>query len=1217
MTDPSRPPHRADSDPGHPTPTRALPFHTLLPVLVLALAVAWLGSQGYRINHRDEAVALLTVNDLLRSDSEVNKLLLQLRFGASRNYDPLVAELGRMQAKLSDLKTRVPRLSDELRTRYDVTIAALEWRLISKTHLIEDFKSDNALLRNSLLFLPGTIAQFDRQLTDAVTDSGVRSNLLRLSRAMLTVADASATGQTNDIGHLIQALDFKVLAASRPDELERLLDHARLIERLTPSVDQLLRRATALSLEDSAGDLIAVLNDGIEREHSYHQAYNLLLVLVTALLLVYLVALYRRLNRRTAQLTSSHARLQAEVAQREHAQALLTAQAQVLEPMVRNAPLKQVLETLCESIEKLTPGSMAAVLLSNADHSMLGNGVSLSLPPTYGAALDQLPIGPDHGSCGTAAFLGEPVLVTDIQQDPRWARYRELAREHGIGACWSAPFFSRNDTVLGTFSLSYSQPHSPGVREREILARASKLATIAVEHDRAEREATAGRERYRHIFDAVPVSLWEQDYSRIKTRLDALTNEGIDDLPGWLDDHPDTLIELMDGIDASQVNRATLEMFGAPDLETLLQHRKALVSFESMDSIRDRLVSLAEGKRLYRGNTTYKTLSGQRIEVMVSIAFPAPDSDFSQVLVSVLDITALKQAEAELQDAKELAETTLDSIADGVITTDRNGNINTLNPTAHTLTGWPGEEAIGQPIDEVLPLIDQWSNQRLPVPVSRCLLEQRPIPMGEHIGIIDRNGKEHGIEVSTAPLRHSVHQSGGSAIIIRDVTETRRLARELVHQASHDSLTGLINRRAFEERLEAALSTAQDEDRSHALCFLDLDQFKIVNDTCGHVAGDELLKRLSARLRSKIRGRDTLGRLGGDEFAVLLEDCPLERAEEISDDLRKTVQDFRFTWDGRKFELGVSIGVTAITSRAQSCARLLSEADVACYAAKDLGRNRVHIHQPEDLETEQRHRELQWAADLTNALDQNRFRLFCQPLAALTDDREPPHYEVLLRLRDVEGNEVMPGAFIPAAERYNLMQSIDRWTIEHTFAFYAKHLAHPSRPPITLAINLSGNSLSREGLVPYILDQSRRFDIPPERFCFEVTETAAIGNIGQAAEFIRQLKARGFLFALDDFGTGLSSFAYLKNLPVDYLKIDGAFVRDMDTDPADEAMVRAINQIGHTMGKKTIAEWAENDAIVARLGEMEVDFAQGYAIGRPRPIAEVFGVESDTSGEGS
>jgi diguanylate cyclase (GGDEF)-like protein len=426
----------------------------------------------------------------------------------------------------------------------------------------------------------------------------------------------------------------------------------------------------------------------------------------------------------------------------------------------------------------------------------------------------------------------------------------------------------------------------------------------------------------------------------------------------------------------------------------------------------------------------------------------------------------------------------------------------------------------------------------------------------------------------------------------------------LSYQATHDTLTGLINRREFEARVERALASARSHGQVHTLCYLDLDQFKVVNDTCGHVAGDELLRQLSTLLQSRLRERDTLARLGGDEFGVLLENCDAASAQPIAELLRQTVKDFRFFWQERAFGIGVSIGMVEINADSGNLASLLSAADAACYAAKDLGRNRVHVYQEQDGEVERRRGEMQWAVRIGQAMEENRFRLYRQPILPLAEGSPwPAHQEILLRLLLDDGQPVLPMAFIPAAERYNLMPAIDRWVISKVCSLFHECFGDDPNGPI-LTVNLSGHSLCDDNFLGFV---ERQFDlngVPHGRICFEITESAAITNLREAIHFIEAMKSKGCTFSLDDFGSGLSSFNYLKNLPVDYLKIDGAFVRDMDTDPMDEAMVEAIHRIGRVVGLRTIAECVESAAILERLKRIGVDYVQGDWLAAPVPLTD-------------
>ncbi|MGB5605051.1 MAG: EAL domain-containing protein, partial [Gammaproteobacteria bacterium] len=457
-----------------------------------------------------------------------------------------------------------------------------------------------------------------------------------------------------------------------------------------------------------------------------------------------------------------------------------------------------------------------------------------------------------------------------------------------------------------------------------------------------------------------------------------------------------------------------------------------------------------------------------------------------------------------------------------------------------------------------------------------------------------------GVLVALVVMRRT---SQAEAVLLNQVSQERELQQQLSYQASHDALTGLINRFEFEKHLQWALDSAHREQTTHALMYLDLDQFKVVNDTCGHVAGDELLRQLSAILERHVRSHDTLARLGGDEFGVILKDCAPEYSISVANELLNNVQEFRFVWEDKTFAIGASIGVVMIDANSKSLTDILSAADSACYSAKDAGRNRVHFVREDDETIADRHGEMQWVARITEALEKDRFVLFGQQIKPVNagDGGSLGLIEILVRMADGNGGLIPPGAFIPAAERYNLMASLDRWVITETLKWLNKNAA-VSEQLGKCSINVSGQSVGDARFLEYLLELLADSSIPASKICFEITETSAIINLNLASRFITELKGIGCTFALDDFGSGISSFAYLKNLPVDYLKIDGAFVRDIVDDPIDAAMVHSINEIGHVMGKKTIAEFVENDAILDKLRSIGVDYAQGYGIDKPKPL---------------
>ena len=576
--------------------------------------------------------------------------------------------------------------------------------------------------------------------------------------------------------------------------------------------------------------------------------------------------------------------------------------------------------------------------------------------------------------------------------------------------------------------------------------------------------------------------------------------------------------------------------------------------------------------------------------------------------------TQNQRSAAVILDEQERARVTLHAIGDGVITTDSTARIQYLNPVAERLTQWTLAEARGKPLTEVCTLIDEDTMEEVPTQIIKALCEGQFCPFsGKNIALLRRDGSSLAIEDSAAPIRNHLGEVIGGAMVFHDVTANRHMAKGITWAATHDELTRLVNRREFETRVEAAILSAQNSEHHHVLCYLDLDQFKIINDTCGHAAGDALLKQIAGVLQGKLRESDTLARLGGDEFGVLLQGCPLEQAKLISADLLAAVRDYRFPWDGRWFTVGVSIGIVAITANSGNSAEVFSAADTACYSAKEQGRNRFCVYHGTDADMTQRRTEMGWAARLTTALDEDRFMLYYQPYMALgLNSAKGNHIEILLRLIDEDGKMVQPGSFLPAAERYNIMPDIDRWVIRAVFTRYHA-LAALMGEPLTCAINLSGTTLNSEGILEFIRELSQLHPLPPGALCFEITETVAINNMRRTTQFMRDINALGFGFALDDFGVGTSSLAYLKTLPVDYLKIDGSFIRNIAHDPIDRAMADTINRVGHIMGLQTVAEYAESEVTISELRTLGVDFAQGYAVQRPQPLPDTLVVPLEIS----
>jgi diguanylate cyclase (GGDEF)-like protein/PAS domain S-box-containing protein len=543
---------------------------------------------------------------------------------------------------------------------------------------------------------------------------------------------------------------------------------------------------------------------------------------------------------------------------------------------------------------------------------------------------------------------------------------------------------------------------------------------------------------------------------------------------------------------------------------------------------------------------------------------------------------------------------TMDSIGDAVITTDNEGLVQYLNPVAQQLTGWSNEEAHGKSLTQVFNIINETTREPCLDPVNLCLKQNRVIGLANHTILIHRNGTEYGIEDSAAPIRDKKGKVLGVVLVFHDVTSQRQMANEIAYRATHDNLTGLINRSEFDIRLKALIHNQRERTVFNALMFIDLDQFKIINDACGHQSGDQVLLEISLLITGLVRNTDTVARIGGDEFAIILTKCTEEKTMQIANDICKLVSNYRFQFEDKNFQIGASIGLVIIDQHWHSIKDIVQAADNACLEAKRTGRNRVHVHVEDDITLENHKKALQWASRITNALENNGFALFAQRILPIQPN-QLAHAEILVRMKDIDGELIPPGAFLPAAERFHIISRIDRWVVKSTLEWMRLN-ANRFNHIETISINLSGQSLVDLTFHEYTKTLVSAIDIDYTKVCFEITETAAITNLHDAKQFIEIMHSYGIKFSLDDFGSGASSFGYLKNLPVDYLKIDGQFIKDLLENEIGQATVRCITEVAKITNTKTIAEWVDNQSVETMLKNMNVDFTQGFFKHKPAPI---------------
>jgi diguanylate cyclase (GGDEF)-like protein/PAS domain S-box-containing protein len=596
----------------------------------------------------------------------------------------------------------------------------------------------------------------------------------------------------------------------------------------------------------------------------------------------------------------------------------------------------------------------------------------------------------------------------------------------------------------------------------------------------------------------------------------------------------------------------------------------------------------------------YTSVAGDRRELELRVR-PLKGAQPPVYQVTLQDVTDLNRSQAELRESEQKLHAILNVSTDGILLTDEAGRIQVFSPGAEMMFGYLKEQTLGRHLRLLMPRAFGNGEEAGPadwIPPDLAIAGQGAV---REVTGLRENGEQVPIRVSLS--RVELGNGRQFVVLVQDLSEQRRNQRQLAWLERHDLLTGLLSRREMERRLDALLSFSEQPETEYVLCHMDIDQFKLVNDTCGHAAGDQLLKQLAVLVQAQLKESEIVARIGGDEFGALLTDCSLERGEAICHGLLQTVRNFLFTWRDRSFDVAISIGLAAFRPHSDQASLVLSQADVACHMAKRMGRDRLHVYHQGDAELIRHHGDMHLVSVINLALNEGRFFLYAQPIVPVAPGRQgEPHYEILVRMVDRSGRLVIPEHFIPAAERYILMPAIDRWVIGRLFDLQAHNLRRWSRRHgggggFLFGINLSGTSLAEEGFLTYLKRQFTGHEVPPDAICFEITETAAMASLDRARKLIREMRALGCSFALDDFGTGLSSYAYLKQLPVDYLKIDGSFVRNMTDDPVDYAMVDSINQIGHILGLKTIAEWAENPGTLTQLRALNVDYAQGFGVG--------------------
>ena len=860
-----------------------------------------------------------------------------------------------------------------------------------------------------------------------------------------------------------------------------------------------------------------------------------------------------------------------DISERKRSEIIIENERAFFALLASNAALPAVLDVISALVQAVYPRYRCTISVLAPDASCFVLTIARHLPPLLAAVLERTPIEPRRGSCAAAVYSACDVFVADVANDAHWADRRQVVLDSGFRAVWSMPIKGASGKLLGSVAIYRPEPGLPDAREQVLQSHATRLAALAIERNHAEEALRNSEAKFRGLFEGVIEGVYQS------------TRDG-------------RLVS---------VNSAFVKMLGYSSAEEMYALPSSVMLYWSATDRAEFVRKVDADGEVRSMEVVLRRRDGTQV---VALENSRGVRDGSGRIVgyegTVSDITERKRAEQAIYAEKDRAQVTLQSIGDAVISTNAAARIDYLNPVAERLTGWSLEEARGRPIGEVLQFIDEATRKPVAYTLDRVLQAgETSVPSDRNV-LVNRRGEELAIQDTASPIRNREGAAIGAVIVFGDVTKERRLKRALSYQASHDALTGLINRREFDARLESAVTSAQRGDGEYVLLYVDLDQFKVVNDTCGHSAGDRLLRDITSLLQTRVRASDTIARLGGDEFGLLLERCSLEQAERVADSIRQSIHGYRFLWGANSLSVGASIGVVRIARDTTSAAAVLSAADIACYAAKDGGRNRVQVYERDHGTS--RHREMQWVGRIARAVEDGRLELYAQRIVGVSRAAgDQPFFELMVRLRDEDGTLVPPSEFIPAAERYNVMVMVDRWVVSRAVELLQDCVRANRRMPL-VAVNLSGTSINDEDFLEFVL--ARLVDERVARaLCFEITETAAVASLSKATYVMRELKARGCRFALDDFGSGVSSFVYLKTLPVDFLKIDGHFAAHVATDIIDRSMVEAIAKIGAAMQVATIAEKVESAEVLAVLKQIGVDYIQGFHLAEPCAIEDVFG----------
>ncbi len=1150
----------------------------------------------------------LPLNETLSTIEEIQDLQVQLHRDLLRYRSNQIQQYDTLNRTLDELDWNIFNLSNNSIAQQEIgieTVAGIEKTITQQSALVEDFKTHHSILQNSLYYIyKSSTDLYSKKPKTASKEQ------LRITAELITLLLEYNENPENNIANKIYPL-IDVLNLDPDTDTKALINHSLMIIERLPEIDDILAQFNSLNIENQIITLKNTVSELRNKQNNNAQTFNILLFICTIYLIFYILYIFISLRKNEAELSNTNAKLNQEINHRAKTEKALYQLVSIDNNSSNNNDEDRILfllNALCTALDveyayltKINQSNRSAEIIGKLDHGIFSRGITYPIADT---------------PCEEVIKNGRLVHNRDFSNyfpDCSDELLRDAASYIGIS------LKDNNENVMGMIAIASSSPISDTNLAENILTIATSRAIIElerqIEHDKDKRY-----QQGLTLIDDWVARLITEGYDsdaffkNICQAAQEITSSQLAAFP-VINNNKETYHFLAAcGSQSEKLEDTTLDIAdGGLCAWTILKNKNLLINDVTSDTRAQK--ELSRQFNIKSALLTPVTIKDKPYgAIAVFRAYEEFDEIDEQLITqfsqSVQMAIINMQLVSDMRSERERAEVTLHSIGDAVITTNVNGKIEYMNHVAETLTAWTLNEARNKAVQDVFRIEDLDTGEPIHDVVKSCLYDSVTINKSI-LSLVSRNGNSKDIESSISPILKTSGKAEGVVIVFHDETQRRQLENTIKHQAAHDPLTNLLNRDAFDIELSDHVYDAKNNDHHHALCYLDLNRFKLINDTAGHSAGDQCLIQVTTLIESFIRSDDVLSRLGGDEFGLILKSCSQDGALKITNKISNAISDMKFCWEGCDYSLGVSIGINLLDKNSQDAADAIRKADLACYTAKDQGKSLIYIYEEEDSELIRRQEESYWATRITEAIDNDRLQLFAQPIIALKNkDSQLKHVEILVRLLDEDNQLITPDAFIPAAERYNLMHLVDRKVILETFSFIHKYIDR-DEDLTHYSINLSGNTVGDKGIVEYINDIADRFDIDRRTICFEITETAAIKNLNKAKRLIKKLKASGFKFALDDFGSGLSSFQYLKNLPVDFLKIDGSFVSDMVNNNIDHAMVAAINEVGHVMGIKTIAEYVENEQIIKKLRDINVDYGQGYGIEQPKPIKEILTFSKD------